>query len=132
MFQIKETQHNLTTNYNPNSSVHNPSSLVKTVTIETNIEYYGKYTSLKFAQEQLMKLILENLETLNKSPCNDFKVSFNDDSALAVIQCWTGKETEMTEEELESDRDYYNVLEYDIVYSGDVDVNTIPDEWLLA
>lgn len=132
MFQIKETQHNLTTNYNSNSSVHNPSSLVKTVTIETNVEYYGKYMSLEFTQEQLMKLILENLETLNKSPCNDFKVSFNDDSALAVIQCWTGKETEMTEEELESDRDYYNVLEYDIVYSGDINVNAIPDEWLLA
>ena len=119
MFQIKETCHKVITD-------------LGSFKIESSTEYYGKYMSLEFTQEELMKLILENLETLNKSPCNDFKVSFNDDSALAVIQCWPGKEAEMTEEELEADRDYYNVLEYDIVYSGDIDVNSIPDEWLLV
>ena len=125
IFKIKEIQHQLTTNPNPNS-------LVNTVSIETNIEYRGNFHSIEYAQEELMRIILSNLKILNKSPCNDFKVSFNDEDYLAVIQCWTGKEAKMTEEELESDRDYYNVLEYDIVYSGDVDVNTIPDEWLLT
>ena len=125
MFKIKEIQHQLTTNSNPNS-------LVNTVSIETNIEYRGNFHSVEYAQEELMRIILSNLKILNKSACNDFKVSFNDEDYLAVIQCWAGKEAEMTEEELESDRDYYNVLEYDIVYSGDINVNAIPDEWLLA
>lgn len=118
MFQIKEIHHKL----NAESGIFK---------LDSDTKYYGKYMSLEFTQEELMKLILKNLKKLNKSPCNDFKVSFNDDNALAVIQCWTGKESEMTEIELEGDRDYYNVLEYDIVYSGDVDVNIIPDEWLL-
>lgn len=119
MFKIKVTLHELITE----------SGMVK---IETSTYYHGEYDTIEKAKKSLSDRILENLKTLNQSPYNDFKVTFNDESALAAIQCWTGKEANMTKEEFESDRDYYNVAEYDIVYSCEIDVNIIPDEWLLV
>lgn len=121
MFKIKVTCHNLVTDLGKFR-----------MKMEDSIEYHGNHETIDDAINHLNERIKTNLEVLNANSCNDFKVSFNDENYLAVIQCWTGKEAKMTEEELEGDRDYYNVIEYDIVYSGDVLNIDIPDEWLLA
>ena len=48
----------------------------------------------------------------------------------AIVQCWEGKESEMSEIELEGDRCCYDVTEYDIVWTGTAVDLSLPEKYI--
>lgn len=100
-----------------------------------NIDTYIDFVNQTFytpgeALIVMNKCIADELETLNANSENDFKVTYSDERALAIVQCWEGKESEMSEEELESDRCCYDVTLYDIVWTGTAVDLSLPEKYI--
>jgi hypothetical protein len=101
-------------------------------TVEARTEYTDKkYNTIEEAIVGLNERIKDELERLNNDwSLNDFKVTYDDENCLAAIQCWEGRESEMTPEQLEGDRAYINIAEYEIIYRGCAVDGTLPDNWI--
>ena len=86
------------------------------------------YTTAEDALKDLIKDIKDELETLNNGAKNcEFKVTFENENALAIVQKWEGTE------DVETDRDYQPITEYDIVYCGSIQVDfekILPNNWI--
>ena len=98
--------------------------------INKYVDFVDKnFDTLDEAIIAMNECIKDELTTLNENSSNDFKVTYSNENALAIVQCWIGRESEMTESELE-EREYYNVTEYNIVYKGTIVDLSLPEKWI--
>lgn len=120
MFKIKMLCHDLVSNDDSGNRK-----------IISYIDYIEKeFSTVDEAIIVMNQRIADELKSLNEYADNDFKVTYNHPNALAVVQCWAGKESQMSEAELEGDRDCYDVTAYDIVWLGNVYDDSLPEKYI--
>ena len=93
------------------------------------VDYGAKiYSTTEEALKDLIIDIKDELECLNQNAQDcEFKVTFENENALAIVQKWDGIE------DVEGDRDYQPITEYDIVYTDAIQVdfeNILPNNWI--
>lgn len=106
--------------------------------VNTNISKTS-YETIEKAQNALIEKIKNDVTKYNSNDNseNKFKITFESETSLAVLQMWEGKDKNLSKIELEGDRNYWNIIEYDIVYSDEEDCllidtleNILPPEWI--